>query len=309
MAGFHDSEICRNILETLQAGVCVLDLENKIVFWSDGAERITGFLRHEVVGHPATANILEHCNQKKCESCGEACPLGSALRNARPAETACWLHHKSGHQIAVRLHSAPVRDGHGSIVGVAEDFGEEQVASLDHHEDGLKAPGCVDEITGVASHLLMQSHLRETLSTFTELNVPFGILTIRLEGLDHFRASNGQEAASALLRAVARSLETALWRTDFVGRWSDDRFLVILNGCSEHALGSVRERIHRMAASDDIEWWGERRSLPVCIGQASAQTKDTVESLLARADESQNSNATHNTSQASESLARGAAGS
>jgi PAS domain S-box-containing protein/diguanylate cyclase (GGDEF)-like protein len=308
MADFHDSEICRTILETLQAGVCVLDLQGKIVFWSDGAERITGFRRHEVVGHPSTANILERCNQKKCESCGEACPLSSAMHSARPAEAACWLHHKAGHKIAVRLRSAPVRDSHGSIMGVAGDFEEGQIAGIDHHEDGLKAPGCVDEITGVASHLLMQSHLRETLSTFTELNVPFGILTVRLQGLDHFRASNGQEAASALLRAVARSLETALWRTDFVGRWSEDQFLVVVNGCSEHALHSVGERIHGMASSGDIEWWGERRSLPVCIGEASAQINDTVESLLARAEQSQKRHAAqHNSPQ--ESLARGAGGS
>jgi len=73
---------------------------------------------------------------------------------------------------------------------------------------------------------MMQSHLREALGTFHELHVPFGVLCFQLEGLARFRTSFGQEAASTLLRMVAHDLENTLWKTDFVGRWADDQFLV-----------------------------------------------------------------------------------
>jgi len=109
---------------------------------------------------------------------------------------------------------------------------------------------------------------------------------LRLEGLAHFRSSLGTEAASSLLRVVARSLESTLWTTDFIGRWSDDQFLVILNGCREDSLPSVRERVRRIAANDGIEWWGERRSLAICVGETSALPGDSVESLIGRAQKS-----------------------
>jgi diguanylate cyclase (GGDEF)-like protein len=109
---------------------------------------------------------------------------------------------------------------------------------------------------------------------------------LRLEGLQHFRASLGPEAGSSSLRVVARSLESTLWTTDHVGRWSDDQFLVILNGCREESLHSVSERVRRMLAGDGIEWWGERRSLPVSIGETTAQPDDTVDSLIERAQKS-----------------------
>jgi len=152
----------------------------------------------------------------------------------------------------------------------------------------MSLPGCIDEVTNVASQALMQTHLRRTLATFVEVQVPFGLLCLRLEGFAHFRASLGPEAASSssLLRVVARSLESTLWTTDLLGRWSNDQFLVILNGCREDDLASVRERVRRMLANDGIEWWGERRSLPVCIGQASVRPADTLESLIARAQQS-----------------------
>lgn len=284
MSALLDSEICRGILESLPAGLCVVDLQKKVVLWSDGAERITGHLRYGVIGRSCVAEALLHCDQPGCEFCNEECPLARAMKTSQPCEAIGFLHHKAGHEIPVRVRAVPVHNAHGSIVGAVEVFEEQQSASIpDHREHSLNLPGCVDEVTGVASQVMMRSHLRQTLGTFSEVQIPFGILFFRLEGFENFRARFGTPAAASLLRVVAHTLEGALWRTDFVGRWANDQFLVILNGCREEALHSVRERVRRMLANDGIEWWGERRSLPVSIGQATAEAGDTVETLIARA--------------------------
>jgi len=284
MSSFHDSEVCRSILESLPAGLCVIDIQKRIVYWSDGAERITGHLRHDVIGHSCVSEALLHCNQPGCEFCKEDCPVARAIKTSHPSDAVGFLHHKAGYEIPVRIRAVPVRNQHGSIIGAVETFEElQQGTSPNQRDDRLQLPGCIDEVTNVASYVAMQSHLRQTLKTFTDLQVPFAVLCLRLEGLPHFRSSLGPEAASSLLRVVARSLESTLWSTDYIGRWSDDQFLVILNGCREEALTSVRERVRRMAAGDGIEWWGERRSLPISIGEAAVQPDDTFESLMRRA--------------------------
>ena len=176
-----------------------------------------------------------------------------------------------------------MRNHHGSIIGAAETFEDLQpTASLARAELSRPLPDCIDPITGVASHAMMQSHLRNSLANFKEAQLPFGVLLVRVEGLANFRASLGPEAASSLLRVVARTLESGLWITDFVGRWGEDQFLTIVSGCREEAVCAVRERMRRSLAGEAIEWWGERRSLPVTIGEATAQAADTVESLLER---------------------------
>jgi len=287
MSGFHDPEISRSILENLPTGLCVADMEKRIVLWSDGAEQITGHMRHEVIGHCCVGEALLHCDQQDCEWCNEDCPLARAIKTGQPAEAIGFLRHKAGHEIPVRARAVPVRNAHGSIIGAAETF-EEDRARRDHPEDRMDLPDCVDGVTGMASHTMAQSRLREALGAFADVHVPFGILCFRLEGLVHFRSSFGPEAASSLLRMVARTLEGALWRSDFVSRWSEDQFLVILNGCREKVLRSVRERIRHILANDSIEWWGDRRSLPISIGQATAQPGDTIESLMDRAQKSTN---------------------
>ena len=47
-----DPEIYRTVLDNVAAGVCMVDRDGKILLWNAGAERITGFFRQDVVGHP-----------------------------------------------------------------------------------------------------------------------------------------------------------------------------------------------------------------------------------------------------------------
>ena len=280
MSAFDEFEACRNILESLLNGVCVVDMQKKIVFWSDGAEHITGQLRHEVVGRSCVGKPLLHCQQPGCEFCSEECPLARAIKTAHPVEASGFLHHKCGYEVPVRIRAIPIHNPHGSIIGAVETFDVLEQSDVNHTEKAL--PGSLDNVTGLASQAQMKTHLREALAAFTERQVAFAVLRLRLQGLEHFRAAFGPDAASSLLRVVARSLASDLWRTDIVGRWADDEFLVILNGCSEESLPVVRERLRRMLANDSIEWWGERRSLPVSAGEATPEPGDTAESILDR---------------------------
>jgi diguanylate cyclase (GGDEF)-like protein/PAS domain S-box-containing protein len=286
MGMFDEPDIYHGILESLSAGLCVIDLQKRIVLWSEGAERMTGRHRHEVLGHSCVGEPLLHCDHKDCEWCNEDCPLARAMKTSQPTEALAFLYHKHGHEIPVWVRATPVRNVHGSIVGAVATFEEPQPASADHREQSGSRPGCIDETTGVASRMMTQARLREAVANFAELQIPVAVLRLRIEGLDQFRSRFGPDAASSLLRLVARTLESSVWVSDFVGKWNPDEFLVILNGCREEALQSVRERVRRMLASDGIEWWGERHSLPVSIGQVAAETGDSPESLMARLEQS-----------------------
>jgi PAS domain S-box-containing protein/diguanylate cyclase (GGDEF)-like protein len=283
MGTFDDPDLYHAILEGLSIGVCVIDLQKHIVLWSDGAEQITGRRRHEVIGHSSVGEALLHCDRQDCDWCQEHCPLARCMKTSQPIEVLAFVFHKRGHEVPVWVRANPVRNVHGSIMGAVATFEEQQpMLNTDHGTRSVNRPGCVDEITGVASRVITQAHLREALATFAEFNIPLAVLRLRMEGLDAFRSRFGPDAAASLLRLVARTLESTVWVTDFIGKWSPDEFLLILNGCGEDALQSVRERVRRMLAGEGIEWWGERRSLPVSIAQASAEAGDSLESLMQR---------------------------
>ncbi len=57
------------------------------------------------------------------------------------------------------------------------------------------------------NHALTRSYLREHLAFFAEYDLPFGILSIRIEALEQFRAAHGREAADDILHVVAATMK------------------------------------------------------------------------------------------------------
>jgi PAS domain S-box-containing protein len=232
MPVFQDTETYRTILENLQTGLWISDLQGKILLWSDGAERITGYLRHEVVGHKFVENVLLHCNQGSCELCGGECPQTKAIHRAQPVESLGFLHHKAGQRASVHVWTAPARDARGSIIGLVQSFDLQRFLP-DPGRRELSRAQYLDSETGVANQAMMHSHLRESLGTYMELSVPFAVVCIRLDELDQIRTNFGKEAAASLLRVMGQTLENSLRPTDFVGRWGPLEFLAILTGCQK----------------------------------------------------------------------------
>lgn len=286
MCSLHDSEIYRSILESLPTGVCMVDLQKRILLWSDGAERITGHLRHEVIGRSCIAEPLLHCNQPGCEFCSEQCPLARAMKTSQTAESNGVLHHKSGYEVPVRLRAVPVRSQNGSLIGAVEVFEDLQSSAIAGHCLSVQSTDFMDPVTGTASRATAERYLYRAFAMYRQSQVPFGVLLIRVEKLTNFRANLGAEAGSSFLRVVARTLEGVFSSADYIGRWTDDQFLVVLSGCQHEALPSLREHVRRTLAGEGIEWWGERHTLPVSVGEACVQPEDTPELLLDRAHKS-----------------------
>ena len=287
MPPFNDPDICRDILDGLQIGVSVLDLQNKIVFWSDGAEQITGYSRIDVLGHFCTDNILQHCNRISCEMCPDRCPIAITLHDAKPMEAMTFIHHKSGHRTQVHTWAIPLRDKHGSLIGIIQTFeGEFALGGPGPNDRDMREHGCLDDTTGLPNEVMMHAHLRELLGTFGELQISFAVICLELPDLSQFRARYGQVATRSILQVLARTLRNTVWPSDFVGRWSADRFLVIVSGCREDALHLVSQRILNMTASATIQWWGEQLSVEVLIGGTIAIAGDGVESILQRVQQS-----------------------
>jgi len=149
MSDFDEFDACRNILESLPTGVCVVDMQKKTLFWSDGAERTTGHLRHEVIGRSCVDRSLLHCQQPSCEFCSEGCPLARSIKTAHAVEASGFLHHKSGYEVPVRTRAVPVHNPHGSIIGAIETFDELEQSDVNRAKKAL--PGSLDDATGHAT--------------------------------------------------------------------------------------------------------------------------------------------------------------
>ena len=64
-------------------GVCAVDREGKVILWNDGAERVTGYLRQDVLGRMCTEAFLEHADTDNNPMGGNALPLVETMRDGK----------------------------------------------------------------------------------------------------------------------------------------------------------------------------------------------------------------------------------
>jgi diguanylate cyclase (GGDEF)-like protein/PAS domain S-box-containing protein len=281
-----NSEFFVAVLEGLRTGVYVVDRDSKIVFWNDGAERITGHLRQEMMGRSCRDNFLGQADGDQTDLTGELSPVSVAMRDGKRVEKQVSLRHKDGYRVPVRLYTFPIRGEHGAVIAVAESFEESiSIAEWERRQTKLATYGCLDEVSGVLNHSMMQAHLREVLGTFAEHPVPFSILCLEIDRLDQIQARDGPGAVASVLRIVAQTLENSVRPTDFLGRWQENQFLAILTECSATEVARAAERLRRMVSTSKVEWWGDPLQLTISLGGAAVVAGDTVESLVLRAEE------------------------
>jgi diguanylate cyclase (GGDEF)-like protein/PAS domain S-box-containing protein len=285
MSPFDDPEICRAILDSLSVGVYLVDRDLKITFWNAGAERITGYIGHEVVGRRCGDDILIHSDHQGRHACSEQCPLHAAIHYGLHGESHLYLHHHSGHRVPVLVRTIPLRDPSGAIIGAAEIFEEPRPTSfIERRQTNGNAQSCFDTVTQLPNRSVCQVRLRLFLSTFAQEKLPFSILIIRVVNIQAFTAEHGVEAGRLLMRAVGETLANTIRHNDFAGRWSEDEFLMILANCDPARAPSVGKRICSVADAASIHWWGDELSACISFGVASPAEGDTLDSLISRAE-------------------------
>ena len=287
MSPFDDPEVCRAVLDSLSVGVYLVDRERRILFWNAGAERISGYLRHEVVGRSCRDDILIHSNEQGRTICSTECPLRAALQDGTHGESRLYLHHRNGHRLPVLVRAVPIRDSSGLIIGAAESFEEPRTPNVvERRQDPTLAQHCLDPVTQLPNQTFCQVRLRIFLSTFAIAELPFSVLLVRVCELEKFSSEHGTEAGRLLMRAVGETLANTVRSQDLAGRWQEDEFVLIIANCNESCAPIIGERICSVANAASIHWWGDELSAHVSFGFATVLEGDSIESLMKRAHES-----------------------
>ena len=102
----------------------------------------------------------------------------------------------------------PLRDKHGSIIGIIQTFeGEFAVAGPDPNDRSMKERGCLDDATGLPNQAMMQSHLRKRWARSPIFRFPLASFCVEAHELSQFRPRYGQEAATSILQRPGSNLE------------------------------------------------------------------------------------------------------
>ncbi|MFH1026768.1 MAG: diguanylate cyclase [Pseudomonadota bacterium] len=273
------------LLDSMFDGVYFVDLNRRITYWNNAAERITGYNRSETIGKRCSDNLLRHIDTNGRELCLEGCPLMSTMQDGKTREASVYLHHALGHRVPVSVRTSPVRDDNGQILGAVEIFSDNSssLQILLEYEQ-LKQDAYLDQLTAVGNRRYGEMTLSTRIYDLQTHDIPFGVLFI---DIDHFKIFNDQychKTGDDVLVMVAKSISFSLRKMDSVARWGGEEFIVILPGASSVIVKSVSERIRILIENSFIMAGNNKLNVTVSIGATMSRPDDTIETIVSRAD-------------------------
>jgi len=117
-----------SVLNRLNIGVYITDLDRRILLWNRKAEEITGYRAEHVVGKACRDEVLMHTDKDDRPLCStDLCPLFRAMMLNKESGEPVIVFAKTadGARIAVSVTVAPLHDEAGNVIGGIETFRDE----------------------------------------------------------------------------------------------------------------------------------------------------------------------------------------
>ena len=136
--------------------------------------------------------------------------------------------------------------------------------------------GRTDPLTGVGNGRALEQQLSVLLTAAARGNSEFSVALVTLDR--DASTVEGRSLASVLpmMPRLASVIRTCMRDSDFVARYGDDEFVVVMPQTSMAGARVFSDRVRRRAAED--------LTASVCCGLTEVQSTDDARSLLARAD-------------------------
>ncbi len=271
-----EAHLFKSLSDAIPYGVCLVDLQGKIVYWNAAAEGITGYLGHEVLGRVYRGDLLVHCEDTN--ACTEVrCPVTEVLHDGRSVAADLFLRHKDGHRLPVHVFAVSLRDSAGEIVGVGEIFdssqpNQESSGWTGHSEREFEiATGmpAVEESRGRLQALL-QSPLAPTSA----------VILIEMSEQKAILQHGGSAMLHQSIRVLAKTVAGLLPPRHYVGCWSDWRLVAIIPECKPEALAKLQSMLAGVGSSCAVKWWGDRVVLGMRTASRYMDSSQTADELI-----------------------------
>ena len=273
----RDGDLYRLLLDQMEEGIYIVDRDRRILYWNGGAERITGYYAHEIVGRLCQGDLLMHCDEAGKVMCGQACPLRDVMEHGAPHDCKLYLRHRHGHRIPVHIRSQAICEAGGERVGAVEVFEEATEAVLPDLSN-LAAYDCLDE-TGALRRPYGEMKARQATEALNLFGIPFAWLRIVLDDIDRLEHRYGQGMVDAAAKMICETVASNLKTLDWLTYWDRGEFRIEARGYSPRELEELRRTMQMLVSQSTLEWWGDAVKVTVSITSRMAERGDTLESL------------------------------
>ena len=269
-------------LQQARDAIIAMDLNSRITYWNNGAERLYGWSALEARGKKFSDML-----------CGEQRAYHAAYENTLAnGEWTGELSHLRRDGVCIET------DTRWTLMAADRESGAQQkilVISTDiserkHNEAEIYRLAFFDALTDLPNRASLLDHLRRALLGSARTRKCGALMFCDLDKFKYLNDSQGHAAGDMLLQAVARRLEHCVREADMVARLGGDEFVILIQPVEDTREGAAAQAetvaskvVAAMAAPFQLA--DMMYSVSVSVGVTTlCGTVDTVESTLRQAD-------------------------
>jgi len=271
MTGYRDQAA---LLDKATDAIIVSGIDNRILFWNKGAERLYGWTAEETIGE--LSNDLIYQDQTAFEQI-----------NNRVFDQGRWRgevtqRRKDGSTFIVESQRTLVRGENEqaqSVFIINTDITQRKEA-----EEKIRNLALYDSLTGLPNRMLFMDRMKQTLVNCERHEKRMALLFLDLNRFKEINDTRGHDVGDKVLIEVARRFQSTLRAEETLARLAGDEFVVIAESADQVIANLVATRLLQVLA-EPITVHGHTFSVGASIGNALYPMDGvTTEDLLKHAD-------------------------
>ena len=287
-----EEELCRSetfldtIFDSFHDPFCIVDREYRIVKFNDAYARTKDKQPQELLGKTChevlykKSGICEECVVQKTFLSADPCAKEKMLAVRGPGKSDAWIE-ISTYPIFGRDHQV------SHVVQYARDITERKRAEEEKRLliVNLNRLSTTDSLTGLLNRRALSDALQSEIERAQRYGNDLSLILCDIDRFKKINDTHGHATGDGALQAVAASLKRWLRKTDILGRYGGDEFMIILPETEPAGARQIAEKIRSAAAEIELNASGKSLGISLSIGVASCCTAvDTMDSLVKLAD-------------------------
>lgn len=286
----------RNILNSINEGVVILDKDLEILFWNDYMKLLVG-IDFDIAFKKQLYEIMPSLNKSYFNH-----SIGDILNNGSKFFFSAALHKdliKTSYK--TNLKASKVEYNHKTyilleFIDVTSQFLrinqlESSLRKLTQLNDELKEKekkinslAYYDSLTGVANRVQFYRMAKNFLLSLPEIaQQTVGIIFIDIDNFKEINDTYGHNIGDEVIVDVSKSLVNATRSSDLVARFGGDEFLILFSANAPQDVNLIAERILKNSAVFQVE--NHLIGISLSVGISLWRGKDeSIDELIAEAD-------------------------
>ena len=139
-----------------------------------------------------------------------------------------------------------------------------------------------DRLTGLSNRLRLEVALEQEWARCERTQACFSLILLDIDKFKSVNDTHGHQVGDTVLVELAKILTDNIRKTDVVGRWGGEEFLIVCIDTTADAAAVIAEKIRSTMAAQDIAIAGPKTG---SFGVTSYCPGDNIKSMMRRADD------------------------